>query len=60
MMKGGQESVTEEEEPGVVTDCPCCFSVTKSCLTLCNPRDCSVPGSLALHHLPEFARVHVH
>ena len=22
----------------------CCFSVTQSCLTLCNPMDCSMPG----------------
>jgi len=59
-MKGGQKSVTEEKEPGVVTDCHCCYTVTKSCLTLCNPRDCSTPGSLVLHCLPEFAQVHVH
>ena len=56
-MKGGQESVTEEKEPGVVTDCHCCCSVTKLCLILCNPRDCS---SLVLRCLPEFAQVHVH
>ena len=56
-MKGGQESVTEEKEPGVVTDCHCCCSVTKLCLILCNPRDCS---SLVLCCLPEFAQVHVH
>ena len=30
-------------------------SVAKSCLTLCNPMDCSTPGFLILHHLPEFA-----
>ena len=24
---------------------PCCCLVTKSCLTLCNPMDCSLPGS---------------
>ena len=59
-MKGGQKSVTEEKEPGVVTDCHCCYTVTKSCLTLCNPRDCSTPGLLVLHCLPEFAQVHVH
>jgi len=36
------------------------FSVVKSCLTLCNPMDCSTPGLLVYHHLPEFAQVHVH
>ena len=28
--------------------CCCCFSVTKLCLTLCNPMDCSTPGSPVL------------
>ena len=27
----------------------CCCSVTKSCLTLCDPTDCSTPGSPFLH-----------
>ena len=27
----------------------CCCSVVKSCPTLCNPRDCSMPGSPVLH-----------
>ena len=33
----------------------CCL-VTKSCLTLCNPMDCSTPGFLVLHYLTEFAQ----
>ena len=33
---------------------------TKSCLTLCNPIDCSTPGYSVLHYLPEFAQIHVH
>ena len=37
-----------------------CVSVTQSCLTLCNPRDCSTPGLAVPHHPPEFAQVHVH
>ena len=37
-----------------------CCSVSKSCLTLCNPMDCSMPGLPVLHYLPEFARTHVH
>ena len=45
-------------------DCPilisCCCSITKSCLTLCDPMDCSTPGFPALHHLLEFAKTHVH
>jgi len=35
-------------------------SVTRSCLTLCNPMDCSMPGLPVLHHLPEFAQTQVH
>ena len=34
-------------------------SVAQSCLTLCDPMDCSMPGSPALHHLPELAQIHV-
>ena len=36
----------------------CCL-VTKSCPTLCNPIDCSMPGFHVLHYLPEFAQTHV-
>jgi len=35
-------------------------SVTQSCLTLCNPTDCSTPGFPAHHQHPEFAQTHVH
>ena len=35
-------------------------SVTKSCLSLCDPRDCSTPGLPVLLYLPEFVPVHVH
>ena len=35
-------------------------SVAKQCLTLCDPRDCSMPGFSVLHHLPEFAQTPVH
>ena len=35
-------------------------SVTWSCLTLCNPMDCSIPGFPVHHQLPEFAKTHVH
>ena len=34
--------------------------VIKTCVTLCNPMDCSIPGSSVLHYLPEFAQIHVH
>ena len=38
----------------------CCCSVAQSCLTLCNPMDCSTPGLPVLHYLMEFAQTHVH
>ena len=38
----------------------CCYSVTQLYPTLCNPMDCSMPGSPVLQHLPEFAQTYVH
>ena len=35
-------------------------SIGKMYLTLCNPVDCSTPGFPVLHHLLEFAQIHVH
>ena len=35
-------------------------SVTQSCLTLCDPMDCSTPGLPVHHQLPEFTQTLVH
>ena len=35
-------------------------SVVQSCLTLCDPVDCSTPGFPVHHQLPELAQTHVH
>ena len=35
-------------------------SVTQSCLTLCDPVDCSTPGIPDHHQLPEFTQTHAH
>ena len=35
-------------------------SVAQSCLTLCDPMDCSTPGFPVHHQLPELAQIHVH
>ena len=35
-------------------------SVTQSCLTLCDPMNCSTPGLPAHHQLPEFSQTHIH
>ena len=34
--------------------------VVQSCLTLCDPMDCSTPGLPVHHQLPEFTQTHVH
>ena len=35
-------------------------SVAQSCLTLCDPMNCSTPDLPVHHHLPEFTQIHVH
>ena len=35
-------------------------SVAQSCLTLCDPMDCSTPGLPVRHQLSEFTQAHVH
>ena len=35
-------------------------SVAQSCLTFCNPMDCSMPGFPELHQLPELDQTHIH
>ena len=36
------------------------FSSVQSCLTLCDPMDCSTPGLPVHCQLPEFTQTHVH
>ena len=38
----------------------CCCSVAKSCLTFCDPMDCSTPGFPGLYYLPDFSQIFVH
>ena len=46
---------------GIMVFAPIFFcSVTQSCLTLCNPMDCSTLGFPVHHQLPELAQTHVH
>ena len=35
-------------------------SVAQSCLTLCDPMNCSTPGLPVHHQLPKFIQTHVH
>ena len=39
--------------------CFCCCSVTHSCLTLCDPMDCNMPGCPVHHQLLKFTQTHV-
>ena len=49
----------KETSKGTNFCCDCC-SVTQSFLTPSDPMDCSTPGFLVLHHLPELVQTHVH
>ena len=40
--------------------CLCCCSLAQSCLILCDPMDCGMPGFPVHHQLPQLARTHVH
>ena len=51
--------VLHPETIGIPVTC-CCCSVVQSCLTLCDPMDCSTPGFPVLHHLLKLAQTHAH
>ena len=42
------------------SDVPQFSSVAQSCLTLCDPMNCSTPGFPVHHQLPEFTQTYVH
>ena len=46
----------QDDDPGG----HCCCLVAQSCPTLCDPMNCSTPGFLVLHYLPEFVQTLVH
>ena len=46
--------MTQYDTKGVIS------LVSQSCLTLCDPMDCSTPGFPVHHQLPEFAQTHAH
>ena len=51
----------ESSESEVISDKDSQFSsVAQSCLTLCDPMDCSTPGFTVHHQLLELAQTHVH
>ena len=49
-----------KSQPGKALSSVQFSSVTQSRSTLCNPMDCSSPGFLVHHQLPELAQTHVH
>ena len=58
-MKGPERQGKSEPGLGFKHHLDFC-SFTQSCVTLCDPMDCSTPGSLVLHYLPESAQTHIH
>ena len=53
---------TTRESLHVATEDPASVqfsSVAQSCLTLCDPMNCSMPGFPVQHQLPEFTQTHV-
>ena len=50
----------EQAEPKAPGGLSYCCSVAQSCLTLCDPMDCSTAGFSVLHHFPELAQTHIH
>ena len=50
----------QQEEKEGVTKSVQFSSVTQSCLTLCDPMNCSMPGLPVHHQLPESTQTCVH
>ena len=51
----------KKKKPGTLISLHCQFSsVAQSCLTLCDPTDCSMPGFPVHHQLSELVQTHVH
>ena len=59
VMRAIRSSLSQMREGDLLLICCCCCSVAKSCPTLCNPMDCSMPVYVP-HCLLEFAQVYVH
>ena len=55
-LRDGRSSEEKLRQPNSVQF----ISVAQSCLTLCNPMDCSTPGFPVLHQLLELAQTQVH
>ena len=51
--------IQQNERDRIFYLCICCCSVAQWCPTLCHSMNCSTPGFLVLHYLPEFAQTQV-
>ena len=60
LLSSGLEDVCKAQGHSILFFKIQCSSVAQSCLTLCNPMDCSTPGLPVHHQLPEFTQTHVH
>ena len=61
LSSGGGGFLRQRWRRGVLdTSSGSCCLVAKSCLTLCDPMDCSTLGLPVHHQLPELAQTHVH
>ena len=54
--RAGRDLVTKQQRMVIIQF----SSVAQSCLSLCNPMDCLMPGFPVHHQLPELAQTHVH
>ena len=52
----GYQSQTAQQMSSLPRECHSC-SVTKSCLTFCNPMDCGTPGFPVLHNFPNLLKL---
>ena len=59
-MKGCSTLLISRETQAKITMRYHLSSVAQSCLTLCDPIRCSMPGFPVHHQLPELAQTHVH
>ena len=63
-MKSWIEKERQEEAGSDIQSLPdcggCCCSAAKLCPTLCDSKDCSMPGFLVLRHLPDSVQTRVH
>ena len=59
-LTGGKQQKKEEQQSCNLQKKYSWCSVTRSCLTLCDPMDCSTPGFPVLHNLLDLAQTHVH